>query len=152
MSTRANRALGNDGLDAIIKEFLAEKSHHMALVVDERERSKYRQICEAIFLELTAAFYADTMQVATDLDNGVKTFKFSKEYVATLTPNQKIFIAPALRFIALENQVKLNKLEVAQDFTVKYTPEQLQGAFTTQEETIKDQIKTFIAGKPQSDN
>jgi hypothetical protein len=147
MSTRANRALGTDGLDAMIKEFLAEKSPHMALVVDERERAKFQQICEAIFLELTQAFYTETLQTATDLENDVKTFKFAKEYIATLTAQQKAFIAPALRFIAFENQVKLNRLEVAQDFTVKYIPEQLQGSFTTQEETIKDAIKTFIAAR-----
>ncbi|MDR0461775.1 MAG: hypothetical protein LBG88_00340 [Christensenellaceae bacterium] len=144
MSTRANRAIGDDGLDAIIKEFLAEKSMHVSLMIDDHEKAKYRQICEAIFMELTAAFYASTLQVATDLDNGVKTFKFAKDYIATLTPNQKIFIAPALRIVALDNQVKLNKLEISQDFTVKYTPEPAQGTFTKQEETIKDQIKTFI--------
>ena len=144
MSTRANRAIGDDGLDAIIKEFLAEKSMHVALMVDDRERAKYNQICEAIFMELTAAFYQMTVQSSTDLENNVKMFKFTNEYVQLMTPNQKVFVAPALRIVALENQVKLNRLEISQDFTVKYIPEQTPAHFSKQEETIKDQIKTFV--------
>ena len=144
MSTRANRAIGDDGLDAIIKEFLAGKSRHVALLVDEREKAKYRQICEAIFMELTTAFYTTTLEASIDLEDGVKMFRFSRDYVAAMTPNQRVFISPALRIVALENQVRLNKLEITQDFTVKYVPEPTQGHFSKQEETIKDQIKTFV--------
>jgi len=144
MSTRAHRAIGDDGLDALIKEFLAEKSRHVSLVVDERERTKYFEICNAIFLELTSAFYVKTLQAAIDLEDGVKMFKFSREYVADMTPRQKVFVAPALRIVGLEHQVKMNKLEIASDFTVKYTPQDLGEHFKKQEETIKDQIKTFV--------
>lgn len=144
MSTRATRAIGDDGLDAIIKEFLAERSKHVSLMIDEREKMKYMQICEAIFMELSAAFYTMTLQEAIDLENDVKMFKFSRDYISQLTDNQKVFVAPALRIVGLENQVRLNKLEISQDFTVKYIPQPLQEHFKKQEETIKDQIKTFV--------
>ena len=144
ISTRARRAIGDDGLDSIIKEFLAQKSRHIALMVDQRERQKYIQICEAIFLELTQAFYTMTLHSATDLEKGVKMFKFSREYIDSMTERQKTLVAPALRMVGLEHQVKLSNLEISNDFTVRYLAQSVQSSFTKQEDTLKDQIKTFI--------
>ncbi|MCL2229135.1 MAG: hypothetical protein FWC00_04910 [Firmicutes bacterium] len=144
MSTRANRAIGDDGLDAIIKEFLGEKTRHVALVVDEREKAKYIQICEAILIELVTAFHAATFHAAMDLEGGVKKFKLTNEYIAAMTPRQKVFISPAIRIVALENQMKINRLEVSKDFTVKYVPISTGEHFKKQEDTIKDQIKEFM--------
>ena len=144
ISVRARRKIGNDSLDALIKEFLAEKQRHIALMVDQREKNKLNSICEAIFMELTQAFYNMTLQNAKDLAGGVKTFKFSKEYVDKMTDRQKRLLPPALRMIGFENQVKLNGFELSPDWAVKYTPERIPVPFNKQEETIKDQIKTFI--------
>ena len=146
MSTRAHRAIGDDGLDCIIKEFLSERQKHIALMIDERERAKFVQICEAIFLELTTAFYTVTLNAACDLENGVKMFKFTREYIALMTDRQRNLVIPALRVIGLENQIKLNNLQISADFTVKYVPEPLREPFTKQEDTIKENIKTFIQG------
>jgi hypothetical protein len=84
------------------------------------------------------------LQTATDLERGVKTFKFTREYLNAMSPRQKFLCAPALRVIGLENQVKINNLIIAQDWTVKYSPELAPTSFQKQEETIKDQIKSFI--------
>jgi len=144
MSTRARRTIGSDGLDAIIKEYLASKGrNHIALMVDKREEVLFQQICEAIFIELTQAFYTMTLQHAADLEHGVKTFKFSNEYISAMTDRQKPMLAPAIRMIGFENNAKLNSLEISRDFTVKYIPEPM-GSFTKQEDTINDQIKNFI--------
>ena len=144
ISTRAHRQIGDDGLDSLVKEFLATKSKHIALMVDHREKQKYTQICEAIFLELTNAFYNMTLHAATDLEDGIKMFKFTNEYVSLMTERQKVLVAPALRIVGLENNVKLNGLQISQDFTVKYKPELSPQPYAKQEEIIKEQIKTFI--------
>jgi len=144
VSTRAHRIIGDDGLDCIIKEYLSQTSKHMALMVDQRERAKFMQICEAIFMEITETFYKTTLHTATDLENNVKMFKFTPEYIHAMTERQRTFVAPALRVIGLEHQIKLNNLQIAQDFTVRYVPEPIGSPFTKQEETIRDQIKTFI--------
>jgi hypothetical protein len=143
ISTRARRAIGDDGLDSLIKEYLAEKSHHMSLMVDPNERGRFLQICEAIFIELTKAFFVSTLQQATDLDDDVKTFKFTHEYIEQMTERQKPMLTPAIRMIGFENQLKLNNLEITKDYTCKYQPEPMPATFTKQEATIKDQIKTF---------
>lgn len=143
ISTRARRAIGDDGLDSLIKEYLAEHGRHMALLVDPKERERFNQICEAIFIELTKAFFVATLQNATDLDDDVKTFKFTHEYIAALTERQKPLLSPAIRMIGFDNQLKLNNLEVTKDYTVKYRPEPMETSFAKQEATIKDQIKTF---------
>jgi len=144
ISTRCTRAIGNDGLDAMIKEFLAQTSKHLALIVESSEKYKLAQVYEAIFMELVSAFFVLTLQNATEVEDGVKTFKFTPEYVATLTPRQKNLVAPALRVIGLENKIKLNGLKIAEDWTVKYTPELLETGFAKQEEEIKDQIRNFL--------
>ena len=143
ISMRARRAIGDDGLDLVIKEFLAQRTRHLALMIDKKEEQKFDQICEAIFIELTQAFYTMTIQSATDLDRGVKTFKFAHEYIDAMTPRQKPLLAPAIRMVGFENQVKLTNMEITRDFTVKYIPEPT-APFTKQEDTIKDQIKTFV--------
>ena len=144
LSMRVRNVIGEDSLDAVIKEMLSEKTKHIALMIDRREEEKLIQISEAIFMELTAAFYDMTLQNTKDLENGVKTFRFSKEYVEKMTARQKRLLTPALRMIGFENQVKLNNLEIAQDWTIKYVPERIPTPFTKQEDTIKDQLKTFI--------
>jgi len=144
LSMRMRNIIGEDSLDAIIKEMLAEKVKHMALMVDKREYDKLNQISEAIFMEITAAFFEMTLQNTKDLEDGVKTFRFSKEYIEKMTDRQKRLITPALRMIGFENQIKLNNLDISQDWTVKYIPERLPVPFTKQEATIKDQLKNFI--------
>ena len=144
ISTRAHRQIGDDGLDSMIKEFLAEKKRHIALMVDQREQMKFHQICEAIFLELVGAFYTMTIHSATDFEPGVKTFKFSAEYIASMTERQKTLVAPALRMVGLENRIALGNLQISQTFAVRYTPTDTEESFLKQEDTIKDQIKNFI--------
>jgi len=144
LCTRVRNQIGEDSLDVLVKEMLAERCKHMCLMTDAREHEKLEKICSAIFMELVAAFFDMTIHNARDLDGGVKTFRFSKQYVEKLTPRQKKLLAPALRMVGFENQVKLNDFELAQDWTVKYKPERLPTAFARQEDTIKDQIKTFI--------
>ena len=144
ISTRAHRIIGDDGLDSIIKEFLSQTRKHMSLMVDSREKHKFAQICEAIFMEITDSFYKTTLHTATDLEGGVKMFKFTPEYIQTLTDRQKTFVAPALRVVGLEHQIKLNNLQISNDFTVRYVPEPTDTNFAKQEETIRDNIKTFV--------
>jgi len=144
ISMRARLVIGDDGLDALIKEFLAEKGRHIALVPDYRERSKYDQVCEAIFIELTAGFFKMTLQSARDLEGGLKMFKLAKDYVDKMTVRQKRLFAPAIRMIGFENQVKLNSFDLSADWTIKYAPEYIPANFKKQEITIKEQIKSFV--------
>ena len=141
---RVRNKIGDDSLDALIKEMIAEKVHHIGLMVDRHEQDKLSRICEAIFLELLTAFFGMTLQNARDLDNNIKTFRFSKEYIDNMTDRQKRLLSPALKMIGFENQLKLCNFELTGDWTVRYIPERIPNPFTRQEETIKDQIKTFV--------
>jgi frataxin-like iron-binding protein CyaY len=144
ISTRAHRQIGDDGLDMMIKEFLTQKAHHIALMVDQREKNKFHQICEAIFTELTEAFYNMTLQTAVDYAPGVKTFKFTPEFVNLMTERQKTLVAPTLRIIALEHNVMLSNLQISSSFTVKYSPAESGENFLRQEDAIKETIKKFV--------
>jgi len=144
ISARATRMIGDDGLEYLIKDFLAEKSSHLSLIADERETANFAKICEAIFVELLQSFFATTMQNAVVSEDGIKSFRFSQAYINALTERQKNLVAPTLRVIGLENKIKLNQLRIGDDWTVKYIPTPTETSFVTQEEAIKDNLKDFI--------
>ena len=143
VSTRVRNAVGDDSLDALIKEILAGTSRHMALLPDAGEAEKFNKIKESIFVELFSKFYNSTICQAKDV-GGKKSFKLSKEYVDQMTDRQKKLIAPALKMTGFVNQIKLNEFELLPDYAVRYIPEKLAQAFDNNEEAIKQTIKKFM--------
>jgi hypothetical protein len=143
MSNRIRTAIGDDSLDALIKEILAEKAKHIALVPEPREVEKLNVVCESIFTELLAGFYSVTFAKAKD-SAGYKTFSFTKDYVNEMTDRQKKLLAPALKMVGFLNQLKLNDFDLMSDWSVRYIPELLPEKFDEKEEEIKVSIKKLM--------
>lgn len=144
MSTRATRMIGDDSLDYLIKEFLSKKSKHICLMSNDAEVKKLLQVHEALFLEITAAFYAATLEHAADGENGEKEFRLTRAYISNMTERQKKLFAPALKLIAFEHRIRLTKMRIGNSYTVKYIPEQLPNAFISEEDKIKEAIKEIV--------
>ena len=143
LSTRVRNALGgDDSLDAVIKEMLAERSKHMSLVPSDEERKKVITIQEAIFIELTDAFYNMTFHSARDVD-GKKVFRLAQEYINLMSMRQKKLLSPTVKMVGFANQIKMNEFELTQDWSVRYIPEQITQPFSKQEDAMKAQIKEF---------
>ena len=143
VSARVRNAVGDDSLDALIKEILGETHRHMALLPDEGETEKFSKVKESIFLELFNKFYNSTICQAKDV-GGKKSFKLAKEYVDQMTTRQRKLLAPALKMTGFVNQLKLNEFEMLPDFAVRYVPERIPQAFDNNEEAIKQTIKKFM--------
>lgn len=144
LSARVRQSLGDDdSLDAMIKEMLSEKNKHIALMVEASERDKLNKITGAIFSEIVESFYNMTFNDSREVGDK-KSFQFSAEYINKLTDRQKKLLSPAIRMIALSNQIKLNFFEISPNFVVKYIPERIANSYARQEEQIKDNIKDLI--------
>ena len=143
VSSRVRNAIGEDSLDALIKEILAQTSRHIALLPDEDETAKYNKIKESIYIELFAKFYSSTLCQAKDVGDK-KSFKLSREYIEMLTPRQRKLLAPALKITGFINQIKLNEFEILPDYSVSYVPERMPEPFDGNEEAIKQNIKKFM--------
>jgi hypothetical protein len=144
MSNRIRSAIGDDSLDALIKEILAEKTKHIALVPEEKEVEKFNFIKDSIFTELLANFFDVTFAKASSGPHG-KTLTFSKEYVAAMTDRQRRLLAPALRMVGFINQIKMSNFNLdSATWTLTYLPELLPEKFDAKEEEIKDSIKAMM--------
>jgi len=143
LSARARGAIGDDSLDAMIKEELAKEERAISLIPDAQEIEKLEKILDSIFTELFESFSMVTLHKTKD-EGPYKTFRFTDEYIAALTERQKKLLAPAIRMIGFENSVKLNDFEVRPDWSVRYIPERLSENFEAKEEEIKFNLKQMM--------
>ena len=143
LSNRVRSAIGDDSLDALIKEMLAEKTKAIALIPDEGELKKLMVIKEAIYTELFNNFINMTFKNSRETGE-VRTIKFTKEYIDTLTERQKKLLAPALRIAGFVNQIRLDGFELLPDWSVRYRPGRIAEQFKDKEEEIKTRLKKMM--------
>ena len=144
LSARVRSAIGDDSLDALIKEILSKESRAISLIPTPDELAKLEKIKDAIFTELTENFSAMTLR-NSEQEGDKKVFKFTKEYVNSLTERQKKLISPALRLIGLVHQIRLDEFTLTQEWQVKYKPVRLIDKFSTKEEEIKNSLKKMMS-------
>jgi len=144
LSMRVRRAIGDDSLDAFIKEILAEESRAMVLMPTAAEREKLAAVKENIFIEVFSNFVNMTLRNSADSAGDFKTFKFSGNYVEMLTERQKKLMAPALKMAGFIEQLRLDKFELLPDWTVRYVPARLADKFDDKEEEIKMSLKKMM--------
>ena len=151
LSARVRSAIGDDSLDAVIKEMLATDpvigggGMAISLLPTEKEEKKLAQIKEAIFMELYQDFVKNTFSSATVADNGMKTFTFKPAYIESLSPRQKKLLAPSIRLSGFIEKIRLDEFTITPDFVVKYRPIPLAEKFDTKEEEIKNSLKKLMA-------
>ena len=145
LTTRVRKSIGDDSLDAYIKEILADQGteSYMALMPTKAEIDKFERVKESIFLELLDDFYKLTIKNAKETGQ-FKTFRFAKEYVNTLTERQKRLVQPAMKLVGFMNGMRLDNLEVMQDWSVIFMPSRVGEKFDVMETQIKDRLKTII--------
>jgi hypothetical protein len=144
LSKRVRGAVGDDSLDALIKEVLGAEHRHIALVPDKAEESKYELVIESIFTETVANFYQTAFVQAVE-ERAHRTVTLAPEYVASMTERQKKLIAPALRMVAFLNNFKPEGLTVDASWKVRFMVEPLSAPFDKTEETIKANLKELMA-------
>jgi len=143
LSARVRYTIGNNALDAFIKEILAEDGFALSLTPADYELKKFNEIKEAIWSELFENFVNMTFRNATDV-GGYKTFKFTEEYVKELTDRQRKLLAPALRMAGFINQIRLEEFQLLPDFSARYKPIPVREKFDAKEEEIKMNLKRLM--------
>ena len=143
LSARVRQAVGDDSLDAIIKEILAKEERAIALMPDQAELEKLDKIFESIFTELFESFSMVTLRNTKD-EAGFKIFRFTEDYIRSLSDRQKKLLAPAIRMVGFKNMIRLNDFEILPDWSVRYRPERLEEDFTQKEDEIKAAIKKMM--------
>ena len=143
LSSRVKNAIGDDSLDALIKEKLAADFKVIALLPSEAEVERLLYVQEAIYKELFQNFVDMTFKNTTDA-GAVKSFRFSQDYIASLTERQKKLLTPALRMAGFINKLRLDQFEILTDWTVKYKPIALGEGFEAKEEEIKLSLKKLL--------
>ncbi|MCL2846274.1 MAG: hypothetical protein FWE38_01145 [Firmicutes bacterium] len=143
LSNRVKNAIGDDSLDALIKEMLAAQTKAIALMPDAEEMKKLMVIKEAIYTELFNNFVNMTFKNSKDV-GGFRTFKFTNEYVETLTERQKKLLAPAIRMAGFINQLRLDGFELQPDWSVRFKPHRIEQTFNAREDEIKTNLKRLM--------
>lgn len=144
LSARVRKSIGDDSLDAFIKEILGRSGiPAKVLVPSDEETQKWSDVQESIMVELMDNFFQMTIVTAKNTGK-FKTFKFSKEYIEKLTDRQKRIILPALKLVGFKHDAKLDRLELMPDWSALYIPARMSQKFDDVEEQIKDRLKTMI--------
>jgi hypothetical protein len=147
VSRRVRDITGDDSLDALIKEMLAEeKGKHIALVPEKGELAKYEKVKNAIFTELLSEFTEQTLGNTIQNEGGKCQFSLKPKYIETMTETQKAIFVPAVKMAAFLFGLRLNDFQLMPNFTVSYNAQKLPEPFAAQEEEIKKSIKKLIAG------
>ena len=143
LSARVKSAIGDDSLDALIKEKLAADFKVIAFLPSEYEMTRLGVVQEAIFKELFQNFVNMTLKNTNDIGE-LKTFKFRQDYIDALTERQRKLLSPALRMAGFIEKIRLDDLEIMSDWTVKFKPVALSEGFDAKEEELKFSIKKLL--------
>ena len=143
LSRRVKAAIGDDSLDALIKEILSEHSKHIALALEKRESEKLETIKESILVETIDNLY-QTIINKPDIDkDGFKNVALTQSYTDKLTERQKKLIAPAIKMVGFLNSVKIDSLDI-RNFTASFKMFAMTSPFAAKEEAIKASLKKLM--------
>ncbi|MCL2851246.1 MAG: hypothetical protein FWE01_02690 [Firmicutes bacterium] len=151
LSARVRNKIGDDSLDAFVKEILAEEMRALSLMPTEKEIKKLEEIKDSILLELLNAFKEMTIDQATS-HNDVYTFTFPKDYYEDLNPRQRKILSPAIRLTNLYNQIRMEDLKFFPDRRVQYRAIHISNKFDATETQIKESLKQLMGKHFIKDN
>ena len=145
LSRRVKAVIGDDSLDAFIKEVLGETQKHICLAPESKEIEKWEAIKGSILTESIATLFKTVIQDPEKDSSGFKQITLADVYVEKLTERQKKLLTPALRMVGFLNELRLDDLEI-KDFHVKFRLFAMASPFAAKEEGIKKSLKGLIAG------
>jgi len=143
LSRRVKAAIGDDSLDALIKEILGERTKHIALALEPKEAEKLAKINESILEETIDNLYQTLINKPEAAKDGTKNVALTQAYVDKMTERQKKLISPAIKMVGFLNGVKVDSLDI-KDFNVTFRPFAVATPFSAKEEGIKQNLKKLI--------
>jgi hypothetical protein len=143
LSRRVKASIGDDSLDALIKEVLGEYHKHIALALDPKEAEKLTLIKESILAETIDNLYQTIINKPETEKDGFKRVALTQAYKDKMTERQKKLISPAIKMVGFLNGIKIDSLDF-KDFNVSFKVFAMAQPFTEKEEAIKISLKKLM--------
>ena len=143
LSRRVKASIGDDSLDALIKEVLGEETKHIALALEPKEAEKLDTIKESILAETIDNLFQTLLNKPDTESDGFKRVALTQAYSDKLTERQKKLMAPAVKMIGFLNDIKVDSLEI-KDFVVSFKVFALASPFAAKEEGLKKNLKRLM--------
>ncbi len=146
ISARFTTEIGNNSLDPLIKLELAKVKPTMMLQLSRAEQKDIDQIHLSICN--TEIFKFKKALIITQ-DNKGKPYEISlsEKYVTNLPDRCRRFLKPTIKMLAYMDGLKFDQFEISPAYKITYTWSNERAEFN--EEELKDQIKTIIAGNSE---
>jgi len=145
LSRRVRAAIGDDSLEALIKEVLGENRKHIALALEPKEAEKLDTIKESILAETISNLYQTLIHKPETERDGFKRVALTQSYADKLTERQKKLIIPAIKMVGFLNDIKVDSLDI-KDFNATFKVFAVSTPFSAKEEGIKASLKTLMGG------
>lgn len=146
ISRRVAKQIGDDSLDALIKEVLSERQKHISLATEQKEVEKLNIIKESIFTETAANLFQTVIENSSVNIAGYNDIVLAEAYVGKMTPRQKRLLSPALKMVGFMNDRRIDELSITPDFHVVFKAYSLPQPFHEKEEGIKTYLKNLMGG------
>ena len=143
LSRRVKDVIGDDSLDTLIKEIIAEEQRHIALASEPAEIEKYNAIKESILTETIGSLFDTIIKNSEKNDKGFKTAALAQNYVDKLTDRQKKLLSPAVKMVGYLNEVKLDDFEFKNNIAT-FQVFSMTSPFAAKEEAIKKKLKGLM--------
>ena len=143
LSRRVKGVIGDDSLDAFIKEVLGETEKHIALAPEPEEVAKADAVKDSILADIINNLYETVIRDSEKIKDDYKRAVLAENYVDKLTERQKKLLSPALKMVGFLNELKLDDFEM-KNFTATFKIFATTAPFTKKEESIKKSLKTLM--------
>ncbi len=149
ISVRFNTELGNNSLDPLIKTELAKIKPTMMLELTKAELKQIDQMRVSICNTEINKFKRALIIIQ---DNKGKPYEIalSEKYIANLPERCRRFLKPTIKMLAYMDGLQFASFEISPEYVITYT--WANASFTFNEEKLKAEIKTIMAGKDEDDN
>jgi hypothetical protein len=143
VSRRVQHAIGDDSLDALIKETIGETKQHICLAPEQKEIDKWESIKQSILEETMVNLHQTVIINSEKNDAGIHIVQLADVYIKRLTDRQKKLLSPALKMVGYLNDVRLDEFEL-KDFVATFRVYATAKPFKATEDAIKASLKKLM--------
>jgi len=143
LTRRTKASIGDDSLDALVKEILGETRKHLSLHLEPKEIAKLHALKDSILTEVIAHLYENVVEKAEGGLSGKRTATLAQAYIEKMTERQKKLLAPAFKMIGFLNDVRIDEFEYEEP-TISFQLYAMSAPFAAKEESIKNSLKKLM--------
>lgn len=143
LTRRTKGSIGDDSLDALVKEIVGETRKHISLSLEPKEIERLHALKDSIFSEVISDLFENVVEKAEAGASGRRSTTLSQGYVGKLTARQKKLLSPAFKMIGFLNDVRIDEFEF-KDPVLSFQLYAMSSPFSEKEEAIKKNLKKLM--------